>query len=211
MSGHAYRCAEPFAAVLRWCHEELSQFNASVRYRWNQKHPEAQVKLVPIASSLDLHMLAFLGGDTVPAGLIRLRDDGLMLPETGPAGDRWREAWTALAAAPSLDRAFEHFGAPIRLRAGVLRRWRRPDIVYEPDGRVYLGYAARVPAARCRWLMPVPWSELDAARAARDRVDREFVAGLLRPVRATLLRDDARLAGELLDLVRDYDKRGEGQ
>jgi len=195
MSGHAYRCAEPFAAVLRW----------------NQKHPEAQVKLVSIASSLDLHMLAFLGGDTVPAGLTRLRDDGLMLPETGPAGDLWREAWTALAAAPSLDRTFDFFGAPIRLRAGVLRRWRRPDIVYEPDGRVYLGYATRVPAGRCRWLMSVPWSELNAARAERDRVDREFVAGLLRPVRATLLRDDARFAGELLDLVRDYDKRGEGQ
>jgi hypothetical protein len=59
--------------------------------------------------------------------------------------------------------------------------------------------------------MSVPWSELNAARAERDRVDREFVAGLLRPVRATLLRDDARFAGELLDLVRDYDKRGEGQ
>lgn len=211
MSGHAYRCVESLAAALRWCRRESDQFNAGVRYRWNQEHPEAQIRLVPIASSLDLHMLAFLGGDTVPAGLTRLRDDGLMLPETGPGGDRWREAWTALATAPSLDRAFEHFGIPIRLRAGVLRRWRRPDIVYEPDGRVYLGYATRVPAGRCRWLMSVPWSELDAARTARDRVDHEFVAGLLRPVRATLLRDDAKFAGELLDLVRDYDKRGEGQ
>lgn len=202
MPRHVYRCAEPFARAIRETQAALEQFNTTVRRAWNTEHPQARISLITVATQLDQQVLAFLGSHNVPAGLARLRDDGLMLPELGTAGDPWRAALRELIAAPSLDGVFGVFDTPVRVRSRVTRRWRKAEILLAGHDDVYLTYGgAPVPSSAQTRLTSIPWALWEAIQHEQGLAFRRHVATVLGPLRDDLARDDDLMLAELHRMI----------